>query len=135
VKKRSPLAAFTLLELLIVIIILGILAALALPQYLRTVEKSRGSEALIHLGTIRTVEMNFYAENRQYTNDWSLLDIDNPNDLPSPPTGTRLFTYSITIPVPGTFTASARRVRADGSEEVITMNENGRITRFSTSGP
>ncbi len=122
---------FTLLELLIVVIILGILVALALPRYLRTVEKSRSSEALIHLATIRTAELNYYAENRIYTGDWNLLDIDNPNSLPGPPTGTRLFTYNIT-PGPNAFTASANRIRPDGTQEIITIDQNGKITRAVT---
>ena len=124
---------FTLIEIIIVVVILGILAALALPQYLKTVERSRGSEAIIHLGTIRTGEMNYYAENRAYTSDFELLDIDDPNLLPPPPVGTRLFAYTIDTPAPNTFTASAQRVRSDGALEVITMNENGRITRITSS--
>lgn len=134
-KSRNILShiGFTLLELLIVIIILGVLAALALPQYIRTVEKSRASEAYIHLGTIRLAEMNYYAQHREYTDNWALLDIDNPNLLPSPPVGTRLFDYFIEIPSPASFTASARRVHPDGSQEIVTINELGRITRTTVS--
>ena len=48
--RADSRTGFTLLELLIVIIILGVLAAIALPQYLRTVERGKSSEAMIHLG-------------------------------------------------------------------------------------
>jgi prepilin-type N-terminal cleavage/methylation domain-containing protein len=37
--------AFTLIEILIVIIIIGIMAGIGLPQYLKAVEKTRASEA------------------------------------------------------------------------------------------
>ena len=132
-KMSSSHQGFTLLELLIVVIILGILAALALPQYLKTVERSRGSEAIIHLGAIRTGELNYYAEHRGFTADIDDLAVDNPNFLSPPPEGTRLFDYTIEVPASNTFTASAQRIRADGTIEIVTINEKGHITRATSS--
>ena len=45
---------FTLLELIVVIIIIGILATLGFSQYTRMIERSRGAEARSLLGAIRT---------------------------------------------------------------------------------
>lgn len=45
---------FTLLELIVVIIIVGILATLGFTQYGRMVERSRGAEPRAILGSIRT---------------------------------------------------------------------------------
>lgn len=53
---------FTLLELIVVIIVLGILATLGLTQYGRTVERSRGAEARNILGAFRTLAAGLYLE-------------------------------------------------------------------------
>ena len=57
---------FTLIELVIVIIILGILAAIGLSQYSKMVEKSRGAEARALLGDLRTAEVAENNENSDY---------------------------------------------------------------------
>ena len=53
---------FTLLELLMVVVIVGILAAVALPQYLNTAERSRAAEAYGILGAIRAAELRFRSQ-------------------------------------------------------------------------
>lgn len=72
---------FTLLELLMVVIIIGILASIALPQYLRVTERSRGAEALSNLAAIRSSEMRFKAESATsvYTTALANIDIDVPD--------------------------------------------------------
>ena len=54
---------FTLLELVVVVIILGILATLGFTQYTKMVEKGRTAEAKMILGQIRTAQV---AYNQQF---------------------------------------------------------------------
>jgi len=58
---------FTLLELLIVIIIVGVMATLGLSQYAQVVERSRGAEARQILGQIRSVCAAIYMEQENTT--------------------------------------------------------------------
>lgn len=60
---RKLLKGFTLLELVIVIIILGILATLGFAQFQRMIERSRGAEARTVLGNIRTQAAALYMGN------------------------------------------------------------------------
>ncbi len=58
---------FTLIELIVVIIIVGILAAVGLSQYSTTVEKSRVAEAKIRIGAMRQLAYEYYLNNGTLT--------------------------------------------------------------------
>ena len=70
-------SGFTIVELVVVVVIIGILASLALPQYIKTVERSRQSEALTNLAAIRGAQTRYYLENSGYASNFTVLDIDN----------------------------------------------------------
>ena len=54
---------FTLIELLVVVLIIGILSAVALPQYTKVVERTRASEALTIFDSWVKAEKLYYLEN------------------------------------------------------------------------
>jgi len=59
---------FTLIELMIVVAIIGILAAIAIPNFLKYQAKSRQSEARTNLGGVFVAQTSFYGEQGRYSN-------------------------------------------------------------------
>lgn len=90
--------AFTLLELVVVIIILGILGTLGTQQYFRMIERSRGAEAKMIMGQIRTTAAGYYMD----TNDLTNFDNDEAGIgsedkmIPDSCGGTHYFYYNVT---------------------------------------
>lgn len=69
---------FTLVELLVVVIIIGILAAAAVPRYFRAVERTRASEAAGLLSGIAAAQERYNQRTGGYTANADLLDVDLP---------------------------------------------------------
>ncbi len=59
---------FTLIELMIVVAIIGILAAIAIPNFLRYQARSRQSEARTNLGGIFVAQTAFYGDQSRFSN-------------------------------------------------------------------
>ena len=62
-RKRK---GFTLIELMIVVAIIGILAAIAIPNFLKFQAKSKQSEAKTNLKAVFTAETAYFGENNTY---------------------------------------------------------------------
>ena len=71
---------FTLIELLVVVLIIGILSAVALPQYAKAVEKARASEALVILKSIADANKAYYMANGVYADHLDQLDVEIPGE-------------------------------------------------------
>jgi type IV pilus assembly protein PilE len=72
--------AFTLIEMLVVVLIIGILAAIALPQYTKAVRLSRASQALTMLNAILKGQEEYFLIHGEYTDNIEDLSITVPPD-------------------------------------------------------
>lgn len=77
--KRRP--GFTLLELLVVTVLLGILAAIALPIYRGFRERAATSTLQTELRTLRNAQELYFVENDGYTDDLDRLDYSPGDDV------------------------------------------------------
>ncbi len=66
IKKMRSKKGFTLIELMIVVAIIGILAAIAIPNFLKFQAKSKQSEAKTNLKAIFTAETSYFGEFNEY---------------------------------------------------------------------
>jgi type IV pilus assembly protein PilA len=57
---------FTLVELAVVIVIIGVLAAFGVPQFLKSVERSKAAEAFNYLSAMRSAQERYLAKNGIY---------------------------------------------------------------------
>lgn len=109
---------FTLLELVVVIIIIGILATLGFTQYGKVIEKGRIAEARMILGAIRSAEEAYKQEYGDYATNATLLQVAFPAGTNSTCTNTSFyFQYDVT----GSGEASALRCQGGGKNPDATV--------------
>jgi prepilin-type N-terminal cleavage/methylation domain-containing protein len=70
---------FTLVELAVVVVIIGVLAAFAVPRFLASVERSKAAEAFNYLASIHAAQERYHARQGTYAADAADLDIQMTN--------------------------------------------------------
>lgn len=121
---------FTLVELAVVIVIIGVLAAFGVPKFLNSVERSKAAEAFAYLAALRTAEERYQAKEGVYTEDVSKLDITmQPPKYFTP--GTIAVTNTGTNP---NWTCTLTRIAASSSKGAytVTFTEDGYDKENST---
>ena len=71
------LKAFTLTELLVVLIIVGILILLALPKLMPLISKAKSTEAQLQLQHIHTLEKSYFYIHSKYSPDFEEINFEH----------------------------------------------------------
>ena len=116
-RRAKRTGGFTLLELMMVVIILAILAAIALPQYLRTSDRARAAEALTVLSAIKSSQVRSRALTQAYAANLGTLDIVVPG-FGNVPLGAAGWAYT---------TAGSVGTATLGTNHVYTNYDNGKV--------
>jgi len=112
-RKQS---GFTLIELMIVVAIIGILAAIAIPNFLKFQCKSKQSEAKTNLSGLFTAEKTFFGEYNTYGTD--LISVNWQPD------GTPLYLYGFNESFPTTVPGIPAYTGANNSTYIASVHQD-----------
>lgn len=146
-KKSVYAAGFTLIELMVVVAIVAILAAIALPSYSRYVVRSNRVAAVACLSQYASYMERYYTTNLRYDQDTSATPVTNPLTA-SPPTLTldcagasqtgNNYAYTA-VATQTTFTVTATPQNAQATRDTqcgaLTLDQTGARTAGGSSDP
>lgn len=123
-RKSRKQPGFTLIELMVTVVIVGILAAVAYPAYLNQIKKSRRAAAQAHLMDIAQRQQEYLLDARAYASTLSTLGVSTPADVST--------YYTVADPVitagpPTTFTVSAVPItgKSQAGDGTLSINSSG----------
>lgn len=114
-------AGFSLIELLIVVVIIGVLAAIAFPSYQSYMMKGKRSSAQAHLMDIAQRQQQYLLDARSYAPDLATLNLTTPSNVSTYYT----ITFTVAAGTPPSFTITATPIGTQVTDGTLTINSAG----------
>jgi len=132
---REKSLGFTLIELMIVVAIVAVTAAIALPSYQSQIQKTRRGVAQADLVELAAFMQRFYTENNRFDEDRAAVDVDLPFDESPQDGADKYYDLSLTAVARASYTLSAvpKGGQSDDPCGTLTLAHTGAKTHSSGS--
>lgn len=127
-------SAFTLVELLIVTIVIGILVGIAIPSYQNALLHSKASAACTTLNSIREAQLGYFYAWDSFAMDIGTLETHATANFPDSGASDGNWTYMYVFNA-DTFTATATKNQGAHVGETLIINETGWDPAGTYNGP
>ena len=137
--KKHQACGFTLIELMIAVVIVGILASIAIPSYQESVRKGRRGDAKAELARLAQGEHKYRLSNTTYANSANLAVALDPtaNPAPSSLTASTYYTFAVASNTGSVFTITATPKSTGGQDDdvcaTLTFNQDAVISSSASS--
>ena len=136
-KKRLQ-EGFTLVEILIVVVIIGILAAIAIPTYFKYVERGYASDAKVQMKNILENSKLYYSENDEFPEDVKLMNEEGYANVPESTLRKWQFTIELTYEssqgITGNITAESLDEMKGGAGKILMYDvQQGKFLGYGTN--
>ena len=136
-KKRFQ-EGFTLVEILIVVVIIGILAAIAIPTYFKYVERGYASDAKVQMKNILENSKLYYSENDEFPEDVKLMNEEGYANVPESTLRKWQFTIELTYEssqgITGNISAESLDEMKGGAGKILMYDvQQGKFLGYGTN--